>query len=388
MQPTSKSPHSISVERIIHDERGSAVSVLITVLLVASVALFMVFAVFGQIVGPNEIGIRKNYIGIPGLMKDGFVDEGLLPGLHWKFPAVSTVILLPRDFQFVNLNDKPEGGELDRRELEIPTTDGSKVRTDLTLVTRFYSEPSDVEEPHQSYAIPEEGKGVPIVHYAKRKHGGPGQLVNKYGTNPTRRLELIMKQAEDYLKSSLSTLSTTDYYNPVLRETAALRANEAANNAINPDGVELWGTLIRRYFYSEKNIDDQIFAKNLQEQTERLNAARRQLEEAKAETKDKIAEWDAKIMDLKVRAEQEKDVIKSEADRYEVEQISKGDRLVQEAIAKVDKAKNLVLTETPGAEVYVARQMTPLLKTLEGGVVTDIDPFDIDAWVKKLITIR
>ena len=151
-------------------------------------------------------------------------------------------------------------------------------------------------------------------------------------------------------------------------------------------GIELWATLIRRYVYSEKNIDDQIFAKNLQEQTERLNAAKRKLEEAQAETKDEIAVWDAKIKDVKVTAEQDKEVIVSEADRYEVEQRSKGDRLVQEAIAKVDQAKNTILAETPGAGVYVARQMTPLLKTLAGGVVTDIDPFNVDDWVQKLIS--
>jgi hypothetical protein len=30
--------------------------------------------------------------------------------------------------------------------------------------------------------------------------------------------------------------------------------------------------------------------------------------------------------------------------------------------------------------------MAPLLATLEGGVVTDIDPYDVDAWVKKLVS--
>ena len=69
------------------------------------------------------------------------------------------------------------------------------------------------------------------------------------------------------------------------------------------------------------------------------------------------------------------------------DRVSQGDRLVEEAKAAVDKAKNEVFTTIKGADVYVAREMTPLLETLEGGIVTDIDPFNVDSWMKKLISI-
>ncbi len=148
----------------------------------------------------------------------------------------------------------------------------------------------------------------------------------------------------------------------------------------------MWSTLIRRYVYSEKNIDDQIFAKNLQEATEQLNKAERALEQARAETEMTQAQIDATIKDLKVAGEQETEVIMSEGDRFELEKKSEGDRLVQEARAGVDKAKNEVLTQISGADVYVAREMTPLLETLQGGIVTDIDPFNVESWMDKLIS--
>ena len=85
------------------------------------------------------------------------------------------------------------------------------------------------------------------------------------------------------------------------------------------DGIEAWGTLVRRYIYSEKNIDDQIFAKNLQEQTERLNSAERALQKEIAITVETQAMWEAQIKDLLISGQQSKVVIESEADRYRVE---------------------------------------------------------------------
>ena len=370
--------------------RKSFLRGLIGLLFLAGVVVSLVFFVFGQVVGPNEIGIRRNYVSL-GVLKEGYQENGLLPGLHWKIPGVSTVQMVARDFYFLHLNNDSNGpfeedSEYSRRlgELEIPTTDGSKIKTDVTLVVRYFdgpgTEPAVVPTDDTSLPSP-----VPFAHRKELTHGGPRELINIYTTDPTRQMDLLVRQAEDYLKKNLSNLSTTDFYNPSLREAAALNANDAINSSVNQHGIEIWASLIRRYVYSEQNIDNQIFAKNLQEQTERLNSAKRRLEEARAETKDKMAELDAKIMDVKVQGEQEKAVIVSEADRYELEQRSVGDRMVQEAYAEVDRLKNTVLTETKGADVYIARQMAPILSTLQGGVVTDIDPFNINDWVKKFI---
>jgi regulator of protease activity HflC (stomatin/prohibitin superfamily) len=363
--------------------------VLLGIVVVLALLVGLIFFVFGQVVPPDMIGIRRNFISFPPFLKPGFQEKGLYPGLHWKIPEVSTIQLIPRDFQFIHLNQRKISGDYTQKQLEVPTTDGSKVQADITLILRFFEEPNKSDEPQKIDLIAgEEGeRRVPFATRSITSHGGPNDLANTYSLDRQTQLRIFTVTAEEKLKETLSNLSTQDYYDPVLREIAALNASRQVNEIVNPDGIELWATLIRRYIYSEKRIDDQIFNKNLQEATERLNAAERSLQQAKAETEETAARWDAEIKDLRVQGEQQRAVIMSEADRFEVEKISEGDRLIQEAIAKVDKAKNKILTEVDGAEVYVAREMTPLLETLEGGVVTDIDPYDIDAWVKKLVNV-
>ncbi len=154
---------------------------------------------------------------------------------------------------------------------------------------------------------------------------------------------------------------------------------------MNPKGLQLWGALIRRYTYIERSIDDQIFQKNLQDQTERMNAALSRLAGAQAETEREQALWDAKIRDLQVQAESKVQVIRSEGSLYEVSRVSEGDRMVAEAKAKVDEARANALSQMQGAQLYTAREMAPLLKTLQGGVVSNIDPYDINAWMKRLL---
>jgi hypothetical protein len=57
--------------------------------------------------------------------------------------------------------------------------------------------------------------------------------------------------------------------------------------------------------------------------------------------------------------------------------------LVAEAKAAVDKMRSEVLSKA-GSDVYVALQLAQLLGTLKGGVVSNLDPYDLDMWVKKL----
>ena len=59
--------------------------------------------------------------------------------------------------------------------------------------------------------------------------------------------------------------------------------------------------------------------------------------------------------------------------------------LVASARAEVDSERAKVLSQIAGSDVYVARELAPLLETLKGGVVSDLDPFDIEAWSRKLL---
>ena len=153
--------------------------------------------------------------------------------MHWEVPLVSEVHTLPRDFQFIHFNDAKQSGNLDLAQLEIPTTDGSKVKTDITMVIRYFSNPKTFDDtrPSAGTEIPGNEAGaktglgrVPFSRKQDLAHGGPGNLVNKYGILTDEQLQIFAITAEEYLKNALTKLSTTDYYNPVLRETAAFAA--------------------------------------------------------------------------------------------------------------------------------------------------------------------
>jgi hypothetical protein len=366
------------------------------------------YFVLGKVVAPNKIGIRQNFFGIPGVVEDGYQPVGLEPGLHWQIPFLSVVHLLPRDFIIINfssdaVDNTPSGKEVfTRPRLEIPTRDGSKVRADITLVARFFDRPnvdtrSEGDRRDEPYMILAKS-GIPIPKDVYRYHGGPVDLVNKYRFGLNDQMRIFTSTAEDFIRKRLSALSTVDYYNPVLRERAALEANELVNTKslrvedggvleganVNADGVLLWATLIRRYQYSKQEIDDKIFNKIFQEQYERRLTVEEELEEQNAITRKELREMDAKIDVLKSEGNKEETIIKSGADLYRSQRVSEGQRLIEEARARVTEEKNRILAQLDGSKAYVAKEMLPIIDSLQGGVISGVDPFDVDQWLNKL----
>ena len=370
-------------------ERGAVLGVFLVFLVLLGM-LSIPYLLFGRVVPPNAIGLRQYYFGLPYIVEEGLKPQGLVPGLHWQIPKFSQVHLLPRDFQFVHFNSKSQGGTLNLPVLDIPTLDGSKVKTDISLVLRFFERPSkdfqgdEGQGSGKALEARDTPADVPYISYEKRSHGGPKELIARYSLARDKQLSTFSDISASQLRKKLSALSTSDYYNPILREHGALEAARSINNAINPAGMELWGALIRRYIYAERSIDEQIFQKNLQDQKERLNSASNKLAEAQAETEKQSALWDAKIRDLKVQDEARAKVIRSEGELYEGKKVAEADLLVATAKAEVDRLRANALNEVRGADVYVAREMVPLLETLQGGVVSGLDPYDIDAWVRRL----
>jgi len=381
----------ISTGKINTADRGGVILFVISLVLLLSVLLGVLYYSFGETVPPGYIGVRHNGYDVPGFLKKGYSDIGLEPGLHWSIPYISNVVLLPRGFQFINYSGREaKFGDLNGRALEVPTSDGSKVQTDITMVLRFYPRPLS-EEPQLDPSLPVidgSAEEIPLAVPRTRKHEGPKELVEHLRIDSKKQLQQISLISHDFLKQELSSLSTTEFYDPVLRESAALRAHESINNRVSNDGVELWGTLIRRYVYSEQNIDDQIFAKILQDQTTLLNTAAKYLAEAQAETETERAGGDARIRDLQVQGEADVKILRSEGELYEAKKKAAGDLLVAKAYAEVDSQKARALHEISGAEIYIGRELAPILGTLKGGVVTDVDPYDIQAWVDKLTNTK
>ncbi|HMO02910.1 MAG TPA: SPFH domain-containing protein [Oligoflexia bacterium] len=313
---------------------------------------------FGEIVRPGQMGIRQITFG----PSQGFSNEGLSPGYHWSVPFYSKIHIIPRTVQTINL--ERADGETHNRDrvrdsVEIQTTDGSGVKADITLLYRFYAERS-------------------------ADHGGPAELIRGLGIDSHRWTQSIETSAINELRKALGRLSTSQFYDPALREAAIIDSQREINKRLSPYGIGVEAVLLRRYTYTEERIDTAIFQKNLQDQEERLNNAASLLAQAKAELEKVAAEWDAKIKTLKVEGDNKARVIRSEGELYRREKIAAGDLLLAEARAEIDRQRAAALAQTKGAESYLGRELAPLLTSLRGGVIGQIDPYDLEGWLKKL----
>ena len=321
---------------------------------------------FGKVVPPGSMGVRQVTLEIPFLLPQGFAKDGLQPGYHWNIPFYTRIHLIPQEVQVTHLHrdrslyPKTEGA------VEVQTLDGSSVKADVSILSRFLDKPGEVEVAGQSI-----------------KTGGPSDLITKIGQYKASWFDRIREVSVDELKRSLAQLNTSDFYNPTKREQRVLTAIDNMNTYLLPLGIQVESALLRRYTYEEKRIDDAIFAKNIQNQEERLKIASSDLAKVKAQLEGVAANMDAKIKTLKVEGENEVKVLQSEGDLYETELKAKGNLVVAKAEAEADRLKADVLAKSSASKLFVAREMAPLLNSLSGGVVSDIDPYDIEAWVEK-----
>ena len=338
-------------------QRGSVfkglLGLIVLVLIAASVLLYM----FGTIVPPGWMGIRQIKFG-PG---QGFSKAALKPGLHWSVPFYSTVHLVPKTLQLLHFS-RNGAGDSDPTTfdtLEIQSADRATVDVDVSVMYRFLDEPSP------------------------GKHGGPGDLF-MIGTTDTQWTNEVRRQTEDQLKRNLGLLHTAKFYDPKDREARIEDAEKGLNAALAPTGVEVEAILLRRFSYREDRIDDAIFKKNLQAQEERYNDALAKFTEAKGLVEKRDAELTAIINTINVEGESNVRVLRSEGDLFESEKRAEGDLAVAKAQAIVDKLKADALAQAAGSKVYIGREIAPLVGSLRGGVVSDVDPYDLDAWAKKL----
>ena len=317
---------------------------------------------FGTIVPPGFIGVRQlDFDLFFGLgPKPGFSDHGLKPGYHWMIPYYSRIHLVPQTVQLLNLHR--DSSAADFTDLLIRTTDASSVDVDVTVLTRFY---------------PDSGTDGKIVH------GGPAELLKNFGVDPGPWRKAVRDEVSNKLLVELSSLAAQEFYNPEKREQRLAVAQAAAATALARYGIKLEAILLRRYTYRDDKIDQAIFEKNIQEQEERLNEAATKLASAKAKLEGEAAQGDARIQTLLVSGENQVNILRSEANLYENQKRAEGDLLVAKAKAEVDKLKSAALAQR-GADIFVARSMAPMLAALRGGVVSDIDPFDVSSWIKRL----
>lgn len=336
-------------------ECGAALGSMLFFLFLIAVVLSILLYAFGSVVPPGNVGIRQVTFG-PGR---GFSPQGLSPGYHWSIPFHSTIHMVPQSIQIIHFHRNKALHPDSANSLEIKTSDGQVVDADVSLLYR-------------------------MQRAAAETHGGPADLITNIGRSKQSWESHIKRIADDELRRALGKLNTGEFYDPHLREREVNTAYEGMNRNLAKYGITVEAVLLRRYTYRADRIDQVIFSKNLQVQEERLNAASSKFAEAKATLERVSAEWDAKIKTLQVEGENRSQVIRSEGELSEKKKRAEGDLAVAKARAEVDRLRASALSQSVGTEVYVAREMAPLLASLKGGVLSDVDPYDLEAWMRKL----
>jgi len=313
--------------------------------------------VFGTIVPIGSVGVRKIAFG-PG---QGLRAGTLSPGLQWAVPYYSTIYQVPQTLRILDFARPEEGQTSQFGSLDIPTVDGTTVDVDAAVLYRFYPRAGDMN-------------GV--------EHGGPADLIQNVGATDAQWSKYLSQVAENELKRALSALSTVEFYEPGAREARVKVAEQMLRERLAPLGVDIQAVLLRRYRYREE-IDQAIFKKNLQELESAYNKVAGEFAEAQRDVNQVESDGNVKIQSLEKRGIGDAEMIRSGGDLYRREKYAQGDLLIAEARAAVDRMRGEVLSKV-GGEVYVALQLAQFLASLKGGVVTNLDPYDFDAWVKKL----
>lgn len=336
---------------------GRALTSLLVFFLIVAVALAGVAFVFGSIVPIGAVGVRKIAFG-PG---QGLRTASLQPGLHWAIPGYSTIYEVPQTLRVLDFSSGAEGEGAHFSSLDIPTVDGTTVDVDAAVLYRFFATRAPGESP---------------------VHGGPSDLIQHVGATDSQWARYISQVAENELKRTLSALSTVEFYDPQARETQVRAAEKTLRDRLAPLGVDIEAILLRRYRYREE-IDQAIFKKNLQELESAYNKVAGEFAEAQRDVNKVESEGAVAIQNLEKQGIGQAETIRSEGDLYRREKYAQGDLLVAEAKANVDRMRSEVLSKV-GADVYVALQLTQFLASLKGGVVTNLDPYDFDGWIKRL----
>ena len=317
---------------------------------VALIGFLIVYESSTEYVPPYEYGIRASRFG-GGILKDKL--EG--GRLYFTAPGV-TVHHFPRSVQIIEMTDSdkeravPEARVIPR--IEVDTSDGSKVKVDVTLLYRI---------------------------------NDPFLLIDKLG--PGKKYEATVEtNAIGALKKSLGALLAEDFYHESKRIEQSNKARAMLNEALAEFGISIDHVLVRQYFY-ERSYQQQIEKRKVQDQ---LVFTNRSLAESSKEdaAKRKIeAEGKANADVEQTRGDAEVTKIRAEADLYRRKKEAEGDMLVTVAGAKGTQLVNSAYASA-GSDNLVALEMAKVLDGIEVLVVSDtkngLNPLDVEQMVRML----
>ncbi len=339
-------------------------------LAVVSIAFLTLIYTFGVVVPPGHMGVRQIEMDTGIGPSKQIYKTALEPGYHGNVPYIATIHILPTTWIPVHFNrEKGRAGSdaVEHPPLKVKSRDGVPVEIDVTIMIRLYSR-STLEEEESS----------------NNGHGGPANLLMDVGMTREQWFQTITAATNKHLGESLKRLNADDFYDDEKRHKMVSRGERALRKSLSVVGIEVGNVLLRRFSYENDQIEESIFKKNLQQVEYVLGVTNRKLAEEENITAKKLADIDRQIKVTTKNAEVQAQAMRQQAQAELVKAEAEGEAMVAIARAEIDQKKAGLLAKAQGADVFVARQLAPVLGTLKGGVVSGIDPYDLEGWLKRL----
>jgi hypothetical protein len=210
------------------------------IVVIGSLALWILPALFTAGVAPNEIGVRTS-------AASGVLAEDLAPGWHVRIPAIHKLILLPSNYFMLDYTNDDRGPQ---KPLAIRTKDNNTVELDVSVPLRI-------------------------------KPGEANQLVaaGNHITDPDGRFRyqrLAEETATSVLREQMATLDSVGFYSTDRRLAASAKALESLNRQLAAMHVEAQAVLVRAVRY-RPDYEKQLQTIQLNEQNKLLDAASQKL---------------------------------------------------------------------------------------------------------------
>lgn len=291
------------------------------------VGAFLLLEMFTTYVRPFELAIKASRYG-GGLETTAYKGPGLfltLPGVTFhRFPSVVQVLAM-------TANASEASTETDNAraigQLEIDSSDGSKIRIDATVL----------------YRITDAYKVMTRI--------GPGRLFEN---------NAIIPKASQALKENLGKLKAEDFYNEVLRVKATEQAKIRLNEQLKDLGLAADHVLIRQYLYLEA-YQQQIEERKVQDQLVFTNQSMAEAAKMEAQRKKIDAEGQAAVLVEQQRGQGEVTKIQAEAELYSRKRRAEADLMVTLAEAEGTDLENAAYRSSAGSDNLVGLEMAEVL---------------------------
>ena len=304
---------------------------ILTAMFLAAV-LMTAFVFLSTTVPPGHFGVRQ--VLVPPFA--GYGTEGLTPGRYWSIPRILVVHSLPMTLNLAAVSDA-----------EIPLAGrGRNVSLGVRALYRLYQRRAE-------------------------DHGGPAELITRVGLQPESWAGQVRQAALPVLASPFPTVMELHGW------------GSAIGGKLKELGIGVEGVLIDQLRY-EPGAEATVLQRGQQELDARVEAARAQLDGLRRAQEDLLSKHGNDLQRVRLEAEERERVLVAEGEALLRQRTAEGDLLAAKAVAEIDRARNELLTKSPGANVYLAEKLVPMITSLRGGVVSGLNVFDTEQWLESL----